>query len=116
MRPVYEGITALTDSVCRDRLNEEYRDLARAMSAALCRKRPSPVTLGEIEQLGLWNHLRPWATSFSLGQGEPAVHDDGSGLRGFSLNYLEHRIMKSVLGWRRDARCRLVSGEWLSRR
>jgi hypothetical protein len=33
-------------------LNTEYRDLARQMAAALCRKRPSPVTSG---------HPRTWA-------------------------------------------------------
>ena len=28
-------------------LNDEYRDLARAMTAALCRKRPSPLASGQ---------------------------------------------------------------------
>ena len=39
MLPVYEKITGLTDNVCDKHLNSEYRDLARAMTAALCRKR-----------------------------------------------------------------------------
>ena len=47
MLPVYERIVGLTDGVCSKRLNSEYRDLARAMTGALCRKRPSPLTSGQ---------------------------------------------------------------------
>ena len=46
MREVYEAITGLTDAFCDKHLNSEYRTLARDMAAALCRKRPSPVTSG----------------------------------------------------------------------
>jgi hypothetical protein len=46
MLPVYERIIGLTDEVCAQRLNREYRALARAMTAALCRKRPSPLASG----------------------------------------------------------------------
>ena len=51
----------LTDTLCRDKLNDEYRDLARAMNAALCRKRPSPLASGQ---------PRTWACSiiYVLGQ------------------------------------------------
>src|ERR1700712_723307 len=52
MQATYDGVVALTDAFCRDHLNDEYRDLARAMTAALCRKRPSPLTSG---------HPRTWA-------------------------------------------------------
>jgi hypothetical protein len=30
----YDAVAALTDTFCRDKLNGEYRDLARAMNAA----------------------------------------------------------------------------------
>jgi len=43
MQATYDAVVALTDAFCRDHLNEEYRDLARAMAATLCRKRPSPL-------------------------------------------------------------------------
>ena len=46
-QPTYHAVTALTDSFCRDHLGDEYRDLARAMTAALCRKRTSPLTSGQ---------------------------------------------------------------------
>jgi hypothetical protein len=47
MQAAYEAITALTDAFCRDHLNEDYRELARRMTAALCRKRPSPLASGQ---------------------------------------------------------------------
>jgi hypothetical protein len=47
MLPVCERIVGLTDDVCDKRLNSEYRDLARAKTAALCRKRPSPLNSGQ---------------------------------------------------------------------
>jgi Domain of unknown function (DUF6398) len=43
----YRELTALTDAFCRERLNEGYAELSRKAVAALCRKRPSPVTLGQ---------------------------------------------------------------------
>lgn len=47
MQAKYDAVAALTDEICRDHLNEEYHDLARAMTAALCRKRPSPLASGQ---------------------------------------------------------------------
>jgi hypothetical protein len=46
MRSIYDSITALTDRVCAERLDEEYARLARKMTAALSRKRPSPLERG----------------------------------------------------------------------
>jgi hypothetical protein len=47
MLPICEKIFAVTDDFCDRYLNHEYRDLARTMTEALCRKRPSPLTLGQ---------------------------------------------------------------------
>jgi hypothetical protein len=47
MQATYEAITSLTDAFCREHLNEDYGELARRMTAALCRKRPSPLTSGQ---------------------------------------------------------------------
>ena len=47
MRATYESIVRLTDAFCDQHLNSEYRDLARDMTAALCRKRPSPLASGQ---------------------------------------------------------------------
>ncbi|MBF0588179.1 MAG: hypothetical protein HQL53_03540 [Magnetococcales bacterium] len=46
MRPVYEKVIDITDAFCAAHLTADYADLARAMTAALCRKRPSPVLKG----------------------------------------------------------------------
>ena len=43
----YEAITSLTDAFCREHLNDDYRVLAQRMTAALCRKRPTPLTSGQ---------------------------------------------------------------------
>src|SRR5450755_4744841 len=61
MQATYDAVVALTDAFCRDHLNDEYRDLARAMTAALCRKRPSPLASGQ---------SRTWACGivYTLGQ------------------------------------------------
>ena len=58
---IYNTIIALTDAFCGEHLNDEYRELARDMAAALCRKRPSPVSAGK---------PRSWACGiiYALGQ------------------------------------------------
>ena len=43
MQEKFDAIVALTDAVCGEHLNEEYAQLARQATAALCRKRPSPL-------------------------------------------------------------------------
>ncbi len=47
MKVTYEAITSITDAFCRDHLDEGYRELAQRMTAALCRKRPSPLASGQ---------------------------------------------------------------------
>ncbi|MBA2446950.1 MAG: tetratricopeptide repeat protein, partial [Chloroflexi bacterium] len=49
LRPHFDALVGLTDAVCREHLNEEYAQLCRRLAAALCRKRPSPVTRGRLE-------------------------------------------------------------------
>jgi hypothetical protein len=46
MRETYEAITMLTDQFCQAKLNDEYAELCRQMTAKLARKRPSPLTNG----------------------------------------------------------------------
>jgi Domain of unknown function (DUF6398) len=47
MLPICEKIIAITNDVCDRHLSHEYRDLARTMTEALCRKRRSPLTSGQ---------------------------------------------------------------------
>ena len=49
MQQHYHAITGLTDDFCRNKLNEEYQQLARYAIAALCRKKPSPLLSGNID-------------------------------------------------------------------
>jgi hypothetical protein len=46
MQATFDAIVALTDAFCREHLDEEYAQLARQATAALCRKRPSPLATG----------------------------------------------------------------------
>lgn len=43
MQSLFDSITSCTNEVCKKKLNEEYAELARQVTAALCRKRPSPL-------------------------------------------------------------------------
>ncbi|MEL6398892.1 MAG: DUF6398 domain-containing protein [Cyanobacteria bacterium J06626_4] len=47
MREKFERITAITDEFAQQHLNDEYATLIRQATAALCRKRPSPLTSGK---------------------------------------------------------------------
>lgn len=49
LRPRYDALAGLIDAVCQQRLTEEYAQVCRRLAAALCRKRPSPVTRGRLE-------------------------------------------------------------------
>jgi hypothetical protein len=65
MQSKFEEITALTDTFCSTYLNTEYADMSRKLTAALCRKRPSPLVRGKaktwacgiVHALGLVNFL-----------------------------------------------------------
>ena len=74
MRATYDTIVSLTDKVCGDHLDNEYRELAQLMAAALCRKRTSPVSSGQ---------PRTWACAiiYVLGQ----------------INFLSDRSMKPYM-------------------
>ena len=63
MLSICEKIVAVTDDVCDRHLNQEYCELARMMTEALCRKRPSPLTSGQ---------PRTWAAGivYVLGRGQ----------------------------------------------
>jgi hypothetical protein len=82
MQSTYNTIIALTDEFCQEHLNEEYAQLARQLTAALCRKRPSPLSRGRpnswacgiIYALGFVNFLfdknnDPYLSAAELGEG-----------------------------------------------
>ena len=47
MQEKYIEITQMTDAFCEEKLNKEYAELIRFTTAALCRKRPSPLSKGK---------------------------------------------------------------------
>jgi hypothetical protein len=58
---LFGALAVLTDRFCDEHLDHEYAELARYAIAALCRKRPSPLTSG---------HPQTWACAvlYALGQ------------------------------------------------
>ena len=79
MKFIYDEIAGLSDTYCAQNLNEEYAQLSRQAIAALCRKRPSPLTRGSnsswacgiIYAIGSSNFLfdkasKPYATGQDL--------------------------------------------------
>ena len=48
MQEYFDAIVTLTDHVGQEYLDEEYSQLARQATAALCRKRPSPLLSGRV--------------------------------------------------------------------
>ena len=48
MQEKFDAIVALTDEVCHEHIDQEYAQLARQATAALCRKRPSPLQSGRV--------------------------------------------------------------------
>jgi Domain of unknown function (DUF6398)/Plasmid pRiA4b ORF-3-like protein len=65
MQSKFAEITALTDAFCSTHLNTEYGSMSRKLTAALCRKRPSPLVRGKaktwacgvVHALGMVNFL-----------------------------------------------------------
>jgi len=65
MQSKYDEIIALTDACCSQYLNTEYAELCHELTAALCRKRPSPLVRGKakswacgiVHSLGMVNFL-----------------------------------------------------------
>lgn len=47
MRAYYDAIAEVIDAVCANHLNDEYKTLAHELTAALARKRPSPIARGK---------------------------------------------------------------------
>jgi len=63
MRAKFEELSRLTDHFCKEHLNDEYAQLCRYLTAALCRKRPSPCAV-ENQTLGLRDYSRDRHSQF----------------------------------------------------
>jgi hypothetical protein len=122
-RPAHDAIIALTDTFCREHLNEEYRGLCRQLAAALARKRPSPLVRGKSEVwacavvrvIGWVNFLddstqtphlkltaidRAFGVAESSGQGKAKAIRDLLKIRQFDFRWmLRQRIEESPMAW-----------------
>ena len=49
IEPAHTAIANLTESICKQYLNDDYATLARNLAATLARKRPSPIIRGKLE-------------------------------------------------------------------
>ena len=102
MQATYDAIVRLTDEFCDRHLNPEYRDLARDMTAALCRKRPSPLASGQprtwacaiLYELGRVNFLSDPSTQPHMTLAELCA---GFGV-GQSTASAKARVIASTLG------------------
>ena len=78
----YAALTGMTDRFCAEHLDHEYAELARYAIAALCRKRPSPLSSGKpqtwacavLYALGQVNFLSDKSTQPSMGMAELCSH------------------------------------------
>ena len=75
MQPTYDAITTLTDTFCRDYLDEDYRELAQRMTAVP--EATEPAHLRAAPHLGLWDRLRAGSDQLSDRPINAALHDDG---------------------------------------
>ena len=91
MQSTFDTIVALTDKFCIEHLNDEYAQLARKVTAVLCRKRPSPLVSGQantwacgiIYALGFVNFLfdksqKPYMSATDLCKGFGVSKSTGS--------------------------------------
>lgn len=80
VRPAFEEVMALTDAFCQEHLDEEFAELCRKATAALARKRPSPLSTGKPESwamgvvyaIGQHNFIFDKTQSFYMSAGEIA--------------------------------------------
>jgi len=123
MQAKFKAITALTDAFCEQHLNEEYGQLARQATAALCRKRPSPLATGReatwacgiVYALGFVNFLfdqsqdphlnaadlcQGFGVSKSSGYAKSKAVRDLLGMSQFDLNWcLPSKMDENPLAW-----------------
>lgn len=82
MKQTYDAVTLLTDEFCKLHFNDECAELARKITGALCRKRPSPMLAGKhnswaaaiIHAMSSVNFLFDKANGFKVKSPDLAAH------------------------------------------
>jgi hypothetical protein len=86
MQEIFNHITERINIFCKQHLNEEYADISQKLTAALCRKRPSPLLRGQpqvwaagiIHALGYVNFLFDPSNSPHINVSDLFAHFDVS--------------------------------------
>jgi Domain of unknown function (DUF6398) len=123
MQGKFDEITKLTDAFCSQYLDTEYLELSRQLTAALCRKRPSPLATGQakswasgiVHALGMVNFLydsaqtphikstelyKAFGVGESTGQGKSKVIRDLMKMSYYDSNWcLPSRIDRHPTAW-----------------
>ena len=123
IQDVFDAIVALTDEFSEHHLNDEYAQLARYATAALCRKRPSPLASGRpntwacgiIYALGFVNFLfdksqepymnatdlcRSFGVSKSTGSAKSKIVRDNLGMMQMHPNWcLPSKLDDNPIAW-----------------
>jgi len=123
MEEKFKNITRLTDDFCKKFLNEEYAQLIRFATAALCRKRPSPLAKGKentwacsiIHAVGMVNFLydktqtphirssdlyKEFGISTSTGQSKSKIVRDTLKMSQLDSEwFLTSRLEESMIPW-----------------
>src|SRR5437764_10714214 len=138
-RPAYDAIVGLTDGFCQAHLTWEYQMLCRKLTAALARKRPSPLTRGKPEVwacavlrvIGWVNFLddssqtphmkltaidKAFGVAESTGQGRAKAIRDLVKIRQFDFRWmLRQRVEESPMAWMIEVNGFIVDARRLKR-
>jgi len=139
MEPLFAEVTALTDRFSKERLNDEYAVLCRAMAAALARKRPSPLARGKpevwaagiVSAVGHVNFLsdrstkpyaRPGDVAAGFGVAESTAQSKGKQIRDLlGIGLMDHRwtlpsrMDRNPMAWMIQVNGLLVDARWMPR-
>lgn len=139
MQRIYTAVTELTDTFCRQHLNEEYAALCRTAAAALARKRPSPLLRGRLEiwacaivyALGTINFLfdrsqKPYMSaedicavfgvSKSSGANKAKLVRNALGISQFDATwFLPSRLAESPIAWLIEVNGLIVDARYIPR-
>lgn len=123
MEKIFGNINQSIDDFCREHLNEEYASLLRKLAAALCLKKPSPLshgnlqtwTAGMVHAIGMVNFLfdrsqTPYLSSgdlcASFGLAQSTVSNKSKQIRDllkisqFDMNWtLPSKVKDNPLAW-----------------
>ena len=123
MQAKFEAVTQLTDAFCHEHLNQEYAQLSRQLTAALCRKRPSPLASGQaktwacgiVHALGMVNFLddpsqtphmkasdlyKAFGVGASTGQGKSKLIRDVMKMSYYNADWcLPSRLDSNLMAW-----------------